>query len=100
MCAFVYICVYTSRNHLAGRQKLTQHCKPTVLQLKTKNQKQGKAVCRRKVVGSEKRLLGVHVRSVSVEPGCSVTSKGCLFPKDASRHLALGCHFFSARQGE
>ena len=42
LCVCLRICVYTSWNHLAGHQKLTQHCKSTILQLKTKHRKQGK----------------------------------------------------------
>ena len=33
---YVCLCVYVSLNHFAIQQKLTQHCKSTILQLKKK----------------------------------------------------------------
>ena len=35
---YVCLCVYVSLNHFAIQQKLTQHCKSTILQLKKKKQ--------------------------------------------------------------
>ena len=36
VCVCVCVCVHIKLNHFAGHQKLTQHCKSTIPQLKIK----------------------------------------------------------------
>ena len=37
MCVYIYIYIHIKLNQFAVHQKLTQHCKSTILQLKRRN---------------------------------------------------------------
>ena len=97
---FECICVYTSWNHLAGHQKLTQHCKSTTLQLKTKNRKQGKICVPKEGGGKREEAPGECTWGlVQQSPGAASPLKVAFFLKMLHNTFSPGLPLLLSKTG-